>query len=148
LLPKTALKEAKKIDCHWLRLLRKWESIVKDGNCNGIAAKDSFEGSQKFDCQWWRTRKSEGEKHPSGEGWFSRYDATAMLSMRPCTALQADATSVDPRKWSDTTRRWISMSMLSAFRRNALTADQQFTMLTSYPLTTSCDKSGSFLGKR
>jgi hypothetical protein len=54
-------------------------------------------------------------KHPSGEGWFSRYDATAMLSMRPCTALQADATSVDPRKWSDTTRRWISMSMVKCF---------------------------------
>jgi hypothetical protein len=47
-------------------------------------------------------RISEGkQKNTSGEGWFSRYDATAMLSMRPCTALQADATSIVPLKWNE-----------------------------------------------
>jgi hypothetical protein len=62
------------------------------------------------------------------------YDAKAMLSMRPCTAFPSQCTSGLPLKKKDViaTRRrlWVGI-MVTAFRRNALTASQQFTMLTS-----------------
>jgi hypothetical protein len=34
-----------------------------------------------------RSKENPEGKQTSGEGWVSRYDATAMLTMRPCTAL-------------------------------------------------------------
>jgi hypothetical protein len=60
-------------------------------------------------------RKSEGI-HTRGEGSFSRYDATAMLTMRPCTGLPVDATSVVPLKKTDsTTRCWVCVSTVKCF---------------------------------
>jgi hypothetical protein len=59
-------------------------------------------------------RKSEGI-HTRGEGSFSRYDATAMLTMRPRTALPVDATSVVPLKKNDTTSRWVCVSTIKCF---------------------------------
>jgi hypothetical protein len=77
-----------------------------------------------------RCKENLGESermHPSGGDWFSRNDATAMLSMRPCTALPADATRVVlPLKSNDTTGRSICVKTKGYLRGNTRAARAGF----------------------